>query len=107
MNLGYIELENVCLSQILNIRNVSKHIDCRVQVFSSQYADFRATSSDAIIFKTKEFFWIFYCVSEMYMKYRTFSKKGESSSLSISEIIYSKRGGYLSAWKALPQNSFR
>ena len=30
-----------------------------------------------------------------------FEKNGESSSLSISEIIYSKRGGYLSAWKAL------
>ena len=36
-----------------------------------------------------------------------FQKKGESSSLSISEIIYAKRGGYLSAWKALLQNSFR
>ena len=34
-------------------------------------------------------------------------KKGQSSSLSISEIIYAKRGGYLSAWKALLQNSFR
>ena len=34
-------------------------------------------------------------------------KKGGSSSLSISEIIESKRGGYLSAWKALLQNSFR
>ena len=34
-------------------------------------------------------------------------KKGESSNLSISEIIDSKRGGYLSAWKALLQNSFR
>ena len=34
-------------------------------------------------------------------------KKGESSSLSIPETIYSKRGGYLSAWKALLQNSFR
>ena len=30
-----------------------------------------------------------------------FQKKGESSSLSISEIIDSKRGGSLSAWKAL------
>ena len=30
-----------------------------------------------------------------------FQKKWESSSLSISEIIDSKRGGYLSAWKAL------
>ena len=36
-----------------------------------------------------------------------FVKKAESSSLSISEIIDSKRGGYLSAWKALLQNSFR
>ena len=36
-----------------------------------------------------------------------FQKKGEPSSLSISEIIDSKTGGYLSAWKALLQNSFR
>ena len=36
-----------------------------------------------------------------------FQEKGESSSLSISEIIDSKRGGYLSAWKALLQNIFR
>ena len=36
-----------------------------------------------------------------------FEEKGESSSLSISKIIDSKRGGYLSAWKALLQNSFR
>ena len=37
----------------------------------------------------------------------SFQKKRESSSLSISEINNSKRGGYLSAWKALLQNSFR
>ena len=36
-----------------------------------------------------------------------FQKKEESSSLSISEIIDSKRGRYLSAWKALLRNSFR
>ena len=36
-----------------------------------------------------------------------FQKKGESFSLSISEIIDARRGGYLSAWKALLQNSFR
>ena len=36
-----------------------------------------------------------------------FQKKGESSSLSIFEFIDSKRGVYLSAWKALLQNSFR
>ena len=36
-----------------------------------------------------------------------FQKKEDSSSLSISEIIDSKEGGYLIAWKALLQNSFR
>ena len=36
-----------------------------------------------------------------------FKKKGEFSKLSISEIIDSKRGGYLSAWIDLLQNSFR
>ena len=36
-----------------------------------------------------------------------FQKKGLSSSLSISEIIDSKKGGYLNASKALLQNSFR
>ena len=36
-----------------------------------------------------------------------FKKKGESYSLSNAEIIHSKWGGYLSAWKALLQNSFR
>ena len=36
-----------------------------------------------------------------------FQKNGESSSLSISDIINSKRCGYLSAWKHLLQNSFR
>ena len=36
-----------------------------------------------------------------------FKKKRESSSLSISKIIDSIRGGYLSVWKALLQNGFR
>ena len=36
-----------------------------------------------------------------------FKKKGDSSRLSISEIIFSKWGGYLSVWKALLQNGFR
>ena len=34
-----------------------------------------------------------------------FQKNGESSSLSISKIILSKRGGYVSAWKEFLQNS--
>ena len=35
------------------------------------------------------FFWIFYSISEMCIKYRTFWKKDESPSQKISEIIVS------------------
>ena len=43
----------------------------------------------------------------LYEMENIFKKKGETSSLSISEIIDSKRGRYLNGWKALAQNSFR
>ena len=36
-----------------------------------------------------------------------FKKKGESPSFSISQIIYSKRGGYLNVQNALHQKTFR
>ena len=55
--------------------------------------------------KTFSAFFIVFLKSTWYGEH--FQKKGKSSSLSISEIIDSKRGGYLSAWKALLQNSFR
>ena len=79
----------------------------RVHVFWSKYADFDATSSDEIIFKTKDFFGIFIAFLKSTWNGEHFQKKGESSTLSISEIIDSKRAGYLSAWKALLQNCFR
>ena len=42
----------------------------------------------------------------LYEMENIFQKKGEFFKLSISGIIDSKRGGYLSARKALLQNSF-
>ena len=57
--------------------------------------------------KQKTFSGFFIAFLESTWNGEHFQKKGESSSLSISEIIDSKRGGYLSAWKALLQNSFR
>ena len=57
--------------------------------------------------KEKTFSGFFIAFLKSTWKGEHFQKKGESSSLSISEIIDSKRGGYLSAWKALLQNSFR
>ena len=57
--------------------------------------------------KQKTFFGIFIAFLKSTWNGEHFQKKEESSSLSISEVIDSKRGGYLSAWKALLQNSFR
>ena len=45
--------------------------------------------------KQKTFLWIFYCISEMYIQFKTLGKKDEYSSLVISRIIDSERGGYL------------
>ena len=57
--------------------------------------------------KQKTFSWFFTAFPKSTPNGEHFQKKGESSSLSISETIDSKIGGYLSAWKALLQNSFR
>ena len=57
--------------------------------------------------KQKSFSGFFFSFLKCTWNGEHFQKKGESSSLSISEIIDSERGGYLSAWKALLQNSFR
>ena len=59
-----------------------------------QNAEFPAKTSNAVIEETKSFFLIFYCVSEMYIKFRTFWEKDQASSLSISEIINSTGSGY-------------
>ena len=56
--------------------------------------------------KQKTFSGFFIAFLKSTWKGEHFQKKGECSSLSISEIIDSKRGGYLSAWKAFLHNSF-
>ena len=60
-----------------------------------------------LFFKQKSFSGFFIAFLKSTINGEHFQKKGESSSLSISQIIDSKWGGYLSVWKALLQNSFR
>ena len=57
--------------------------------------------------KQKTFSWFLIAFLKSTSNGEHLQKKGESPSLSISEIIDPKRGGYLSAWKALLQNRFR
>ena len=78
-----------------NLKTVCKRINRRWQVFRQQFAEFTTTISKTIISKTKDFFWIFFCISEMCMKSRAFSKKDGYLSLIISEIIDAERRGYL------------
>ena len=70
-----IELEDVCLSHIWNLRTVCSHVDYRWQVFPLLYAEFLTTISKAFLSKRNGCFSIFYCISEMCMKFRTLWKK--------------------------------
>ena len=54
-----------------------------------------AANSNAFILKTKTFLLAFYYIFRMHIKFGTFSKKVEPHSLIISEIIHSKKRGYL------------
>ena len=60
-----------------------------------------ATSSKADISKTENFFWIFYYISEMSVKFGILRKKDQSHSLSIKEIINCETGSYLNVQKAI------
>ena len=64
-------------------------------MFRQQYADFILTISNAIISEAKYSFLIFYCISEMCMKFRLIPKKHEYPSLIINEIIDAEKRGYL------------
>ena len=83
-------------------------MNCPWQLFRQQYAEYTATISNAIVSQTKHFFWIFYCIPEMCMKFRAFSKKRcISPSQIISEITDVGRRGYLNVWKVLLKNTIR
>ena len=46
-----------------------------VNTLTAEYTYSRRNMQYAITFKTKDFFWIFYCLSEIYMKWRTYAEK--------------------------------
>ena len=72
-----------------------------------QYAEFCATTSNAIILKTEDFFWIFYEILKCAWSLQHFEKKDESPSLLISEIIVSERRCYWNVKKVFLQNTIR
>ena len=57
--LGDAEFENISLSDMLNLRGVSLHIECEWQISFSRLCDFVVPNSNAIMFKTNNCFWFF------------------------------------------------
>ena len=107
MSLGEIELEKVSLIR-------SKILGLFVNTLTAEYTysrrnmqTFKQQVQTPLSLKQKTFSGFFIAFLKSTWNGEHFQKKGESSSLSISEIFNSKKGGYLSAWKALLQNSFR
>ena len=57
-----------------------------------QYAEFSATTSNAITSKTEDSFWIFFAFLKCAWNLEDFEKKDECLSLIIHDIIVSERG---------------
>ena len=102
------------LSWKMSVLVISKILGLFVNTLTAEYTYSRRNMQTLtqqvqtpLSLKQKIFSGFFIAVLQSAWNGEHFQKKGESSSLSISEIIDSKRGGYLSAWKAWLQNSFR
>ena len=57
---------------------------------------FSGNNFNRFYLKKKTILWIFYCISEICMKFRTFCEKKEYPGLIITNIIASERDIYLS-----------
>ena len=81
-------------------------------MFSSLETQFNGTYSDSIISEPKDFFSIFFCIFEIYIKFRKFSKKDDPPSRCISHITVSEKGDSINVCKiplkrSLPQKSWQ
>ena len=93
MNLGLIELEKVCLSQIWNIRAFVNTLNAEYTYSGRNMNILTQQVQTPLSLKQKTFSRFFIAFLKSTWNGEHFQKKGESFSLSISEIIESKRGG--------------
>ena len=71
---GSIRVTDISLSDMLDLRGVSKHIDYQWQVSFSRFRKLVVPDSNAIIFTTENFFGFFRSISRIYIKFQTFWK---------------------------------
>ena len=107
MNLGYIELEKSALVRSKILGMFDNTLTAEYTYSRRNMQTLTQQVQTPLSLKQKTFSGFFIAFLKSTWNGQHFQKKGESSSLSISETIDSKRGGYLSTWKALLQNSFR
>ena len=107
MNLGYIELEKSAFVRSKILGMFDNTLTAEYTYSRRNMQTLTQQVQTPLSLKQKTFSGFFIAFLKSTWNGQHFQKKGESSSLSISETIDSKRGGYLSAWKALLQNSFR
>ena len=69
---GSIRVTDISLSDMLDLRGVSKHIDYQGQVSFSRFRKLVVPDSNAIIFTTENFFGFFRSISRIYIKFQTF-----------------------------------
>ena len=81
-NLEHFQKKYAIISEIMDCKGglfgffiTLKSEILRLFLNNNKYSRCNETSSNAIIKKAKDFFWIFYYISEMCMKFRTVSKK--------------------------------
>ena len=83
LNLEYFEKKDqshsLSITEINNCKTSSYLSVQKAILFSLESREFTATSSKADISKTENFFSIFYCFNEIYVKFRVFWKKRSAS----------------------------
>ena len=107
MHLGYIELANVCISLIWNLKTVFNTLTADNKYSRWNVHNFAQQVQTPLSQKEKTFSRFFIPFPKCAWNLEHFEKKDEYPSLNISEIMDCERGGYLNVWKVLLQKTIR
>ena len=77
ITLGEPDLKNISLRDMLNLGDVSLHIDCQSKLFFSRFREFVFPDSNPIIFKTNNIFSEFLDFLESLSIFKYFGKNDD------------------------------
>ena len=89
--LSEVDLENVSPSVSRNLRSVCEHIDIRSQVSYSRLWEFGSPNWNAIVWKTKKFFWSFYCIVSKLSQEHRFRTGFGSQHVEASRLLFKSK----------------